>query len=299
MSDSVSARKRSILDCEECLSPAEAFSIVADETRLAILEALWESDDRPVPFSELRRRVGVDDSARFNYHLGKLRGQFVKKTDDGYDFRLAGEKVVRAVLAGTFNEDPVVEPFVASGSCVACDGDLIATYQDERLTLTCDACGRIHAHEEFPPGGLDGRSPDDLLSAFDQRVRHLHCLAADGVCPECGGTTETLLSSETAPFDLDVVVSHRCSQCAYTVVSPIGLVLLDESAVLSFLSARGDDVCGTPFWHFPWVVGDDALTVVDSDPWRIEVEIRHDDEVLTVELDEALRCVDSSVGNVS
>ncbi|KTG28444.1 winged helix-turn-helix domain-containing protein [Haloferax profundi] len=295
MSDSASIREDSVLDCDDCLSPAEAFAIVADETRLTILEALWESPDRPVPFSELRRRVGVDDSARFNYHLGKLRGQFVHKTDEGYDFRHAGEKVVRAVLAGTFNEDPVLPAFPAPGTCVSCDGPLEADYGDEKLTIACADCERVHAHEEFPPGGLQNRSTDALLSAFDQRVRHLHCLAADGVCPECGGTTSTELSRDTDPFELDVVVNHRCAQCAYEAVSPVGLVLLDESTVLGFLSSRGDDVCGTPFWRFSWVVGDDALTIVDDDPWRISVRIEHESDALVVELDETLACIDSRV----
>ncbi|ELK55234.1 hypothetical protein D320_05641 [Haloferax sp. BAB-2207] len=295
MSDSASVREDSVLDCDDCISPAEAFGIVADETRLTILEALWESPDRPVPFSELRRRVGVDDSARFNYHLGKLRGQFVRKTDEGYDFRHAGEKVVRAVLAGTFNEDPVLPAFPAPGSCVACGGSLEADYGDEKLTISCADCARVHAHEEFPPGGLEGRSSEALLSAFDQRVRHLHCLAADGVCPECGGTTSTALSRDADPFDLEVVVTHRCAQCAYEAVSPVGLVLLDESTVLGFLSSRGEDVCGTPFWRFPWVVGDEALTVVSEEPWRIRVRIDADDEHLVVELDGDLSVVDSAV----
>ncbi|WP_416840589.1 winged helix-turn-helix domain-containing protein [Haloferax sp. DFSO52] len=298
MSDSVSAREQSVLDCDDCLAPADAFAIVADETRLEILEALWESPDRPVPFSDLRRRVGVDDSARFNYHLGKLRGQFVRKTDDGYDFRHAGEKVVRAVLAGTFNEDPVLPAFPAPGTCVACDGPLEAAYANEKLTLGCADCGRVHAHDEFPPGGLQGRSTEALLSAFDQRVRHLHCLAADGVCPECGGTTTTSLTRETGRYELDVVVSHRCAQCAYEALSPVGLVLLDEPTTLGFLSSRGDDVCGTPFWQFPWVVGNDALTVVDDDPWHITVRIEHGSDALVVELDESLTPVDSHVETV-
>ncbi|WP_049907794.1 winged helix-turn-helix domain-containing protein [Haloferax elongans] len=293
MSDSAPTHEDTLLGCEDCISPAEAFAIVADETRLNILEALWESPDRPVPFSELRRRVGVDDSARFNYHLGKLRGQFVRKTDDGYDFRHAGEKVVRAVLAGTFNEDPVLPAFPAPGTCVDCDGALEATYADEKLTIACADCGRVHAHEEFPPGGIDGRSPEALLGAFDQRVRHLHCLAADGVCPECGGTTETVLTPESDLYDLDVVVSHRCGQCAYEAVSPVGLVLLDETTVLGFLSSRNTDFCATHFWRFPWVVGNEALTVVDTDPWRLRVRVEDGDEALVVELDETLTCVDS------
>jgi DNA-binding transcriptional ArsR family regulator len=61
----------SIQACEDCIAPAEAFSVVANETRLSILEALWRAPHSPVSFSELRQRVGMADSAQFNYHLGR------------------------------------------------------------------------------------------------------------------------------------------------------------------------------------------------------------------------------------
>lgn len=117
-----------LVACEDCLAPAEAFAVVANETRLRILEALWNASERPVTFSELRRAVDMRDSAQFNYHLGKLTGQFVKKTDEGYDFHYAGKKVVRAVLEGSFNQDPVLEPFEIDGVCIECGGRLEASY---------------------------------------------------------------------------------------------------------------------------------------------------------------------------
>ena len=58
--------ERTILNCEDCLAPAEAFSVVANESRLAILEALWRAPHRPVSFSERRRAAGMTDSAQFN-----------------------------------------------------------------------------------------------------------------------------------------------------------------------------------------------------------------------------------------
>ena len=69
----------SVLECTECLDPADAFALIGNETRLAILEALWAADERPVSFSELRRAVGMRDSAQFNYHLQKLTGHFVTR----------------------------------------------------------------------------------------------------------------------------------------------------------------------------------------------------------------------------
>ena len=103
--------KPDIQECVECVAPADAFALIGNETRLSILEALWRADDGPVRFSVLNEMVGMRDSAQFNYHLGKLTDQYVRKTEDGYELRTAGAKVVRAVLAGSFTEHPRREPF--------------------------------------------------------------------------------------------------------------------------------------------------------------------------------------------
>lgn len=277
--------ERTILDCEDCLAPAEAFSVVANESRLAILEALWRAPDGPVSFSELRREVGMADSAQFNYHLGKLTGQFVRSVDDGYECRHAGEKVVRAVLEGSFNENPSLEPFDIEGRCVACGGSLQARYADERLTIACSRCTKRHGHYPFPPGGLNDRTREEVVAAFDQRVRHLHCLAADGVCPECGGRMRTELTRDDAWLGTAIGVSHECVQCRHTLRSTVGLRLLDHSAVVSFHRDHGIDLCATPYWHHAWCVSDDHTTVRSADPWDIEVAILLGGEELRIALD--------------
>src|SRR6056297_1502805 len=118
-------------DCEDCVAPAEAFSVIANETRLSILEGLWAAPERPVSFSDLRREVGMRDSAQFNYHLKQLTDHFVVQTEEGYDFRQAGKKVVRAILAGSFNEHPEIGPFEVEGTCAECGSNLQAYYDDE------------------------------------------------------------------------------------------------------------------------------------------------------------------------
>ena len=101
-------RADELQDCEDCLAPADTFAIVGEESRLAILEALWRLD-APAAFSDLRAEVGTRDSAQFNYHLGKLTDQFVHKTDAGYELRTAGERIVQAILAGSFTQRPDVK----------------------------------------------------------------------------------------------------------------------------------------------------------------------------------------------
>ncbi|MFC4451004.1 ArsR/SmtB family transcription factor [Halorussus aquaticus] len=280
------AEESTIRDCEDCVAPAEAFSVIANETRLSILEALWKASDRPVNFSELRREVGMRDSAQFNYHLKQLTDHFVVQTDDGYDFRQAGKKVVRAILAGSFNEHPEMGPFDVEGTCATCDGGLQAYYSDEMLVIECKECEKNHGCYPFPPGGLNDRTREEIMDAFNQRVRHLHCLAADGVCPECNGRMSTTITRDDEDFlGLEVRVDHECEQCHHQLYSAVGLSLLDQSDVVTFHREHGVDLCTTPYWDLAWCVSDEQTTILSEDPWQILVEIPLDDEVLSVTLD--------------
>ncbi|ELY41783.1 winged helix-turn-helix domain-containing protein [Natronorubrum tibetense] len=291
-----SSERESVLACTDCLDPADAFALIGNETRLAILEALWLADDRPVAFSELRREVGMRDSAQFNYHLQKLLGQFVVQTEDGYDFKHAGEKVVRSVIAGSFNEHPTIDPFPVEGSCVACGGPLEACYRDERLAIGCRDCEHGHGEYGFPPGGLNNRTRDEVAAAFDQRVKHLHCLAADGVCPECSGRVEShVVEDDDCCLGATVRIDHECVQCGHTLCSAPGLRLLDHSQVVSFHRERGVSLDERPYWTLPWCVSDEYTTVVDRDPIRIRVRVPLEGDELRATLDEALTVLETTV----
>ncbi|MFC7235420.1 winged helix-turn-helix domain-containing protein [Halosegnis marinus] len=298
MSDSQTEDADSILACGECISPAEAFAVVGNETRLSILEALWRMD-RPAAFSDLRREVGMSDSAQFNYHLSKLTGQFVRKTDDGYDFRSAGRSVIAAVLSGTLNQDPRLDPFEVEGECVDCGAALEAYYRNEEVRIRCSDCGRNHGGYSFPPGGLEDRTREELMDAFNQRARHLSCLSADGVCPECSGRMETRLFDVDGEngFDLDVRVEHECRRCHHTIYSSVGLVLLDDAEVVSFYRDHGIDLNAVPYWTLEWCVTDEYTTVErnggSDGTWRITVAVPVEDEELVVSLDGSLNVLDT------
>lgn len=47
-----------LTECTECVPPADAFALIADETRIAILEALWKLETRPVFRYSCGRRDG-------------------------------------------------------------------------------------------------------------------------------------------------------------------------------------------------------------------------------------------------
>ncbi|MFC7058884.1 winged helix-turn-helix domain-containing protein [Halovenus salina] len=280
---------------ESNVSPAEALSVIANETRLDILEALWRAEDRPIRFSELFDRVDLEDSAQFNYHLKQLTDQFVAKSEKGYDLRFAGGQVIRAIRTGTFTRQPDIDPFDVQGSCTRCGGPLVASYADEQLSITCGDCEKAHGQYPFPPGGLADRTPEEIARAFDERVRHLHCLAADGVCPVCSGRMETTIEREE-PCCLDVTVraEHVCQQCRHELCSPVGLVLLDETRVASFYDNHGISLTDRPYWTLPWCVDDEYTTVESEDPFSISVRIPVGSEELHVTLDEELTVAETT-----
>ncbi|MEZ3116826.1 ArsR/SmtB family transcription factor [Halobaculum sp. MBLA0147] len=282
------------------LSPAEAFALLGNETRIEILRALQTAvaerpDDEPVPFSDIYDRVDVDDSAHFNYHLKQLRDHFVRKEGDGYRFRTPGWKVVRSVFAGTFTGLSDAGPFEAPGTCYHCDGPLAARYVEERLSIECEDCGRSHVDYPFPPGGLDDRTPDEFLDAFHHHVRHHYCLAADGVCPECMGRVETTVDPDTEVPDWDVAVVHTCRRCDNRLTSTLGLNLLDTTPVLTFHADRGVDLTTRPFWRNDWCVSDRRTTLLSTEPVRARLALPCDGDVLRVTVDETFSVLETSV----
>lgn len=74
-------------------SLADSFDLLADETRLRIVRVLLAAEPQALRFSELRDRAGVRDTGRFNYHLGRLRGPFVEKREDGYVLTPVGRRL--------------------------------------------------------------------------------------------------------------------------------------------------------------------------------------------------------------
>ncbi|MFB6103348.1 MAG: hypothetical protein ABEJ73_12400 [Haloplanus sp.] len=64
------------------LRPDDAFTLLADRTRIKIIRALGDASTPGVPetlsFSELRRRADISGSGRFNYHLIVSRELFYR-----------------------------------------------------------------------------------------------------------------------------------------------------------------------------------------------------------------------------
>lgn len=298
----------------------EAFKQLASEKRLAILLAIWElhapfEDDQAVPFSVLRKRVGMRDKGHFHYHLNKLEGRFVRKTDGGYELRRAGLHLVQAIIAGTGIQNPVLDPAEIDLDCYLCGGSTMVTYRDEMLFWICAECDGLKdpddapegllAAGEFDPAGFTDRSPAELLNAaftggvlqfglggvcdtcrgpMDGWLRVCDDHATEGMCPNCG-------------WQAAVVARFRCTVCKrHHQVVPWWLVI-DHPAVVAFYYDRGVSLQYEDGVSFQPRIASNLQAhhdqeLVSADPPQVRVTIQYEGDELQLTLDEELNVID-------
>jgi DNA-directed RNA polymerase subunit RPC12/RpoP len=303
-------------------SPTAVFSLLGDETRVGILEALGETPNDAVPFAVLRERVGVPDSGQFNYHLGRLRGPFVRRTDEGYRLTYAGRQVVGAMHAGTYTASATIDRIPVEGDCLLCGGDVVAAYADETAVVECADCGEWRNELPFPPGSLDQFERADLPLAFDRWMRHVFRGIVDGFCVTCAGRTEGRLAIDDGDAgdgddtgDSDEVgagdrngdrdgdgegsdsspstyVEYTCGRCGTAARASTPLPALFHPAVQGFFYERGIDLDRRPTWQLREVLVPD-VTLDGRDPLRATVRFAGEAESLAVVVE-----ADARVGGV-
>lgn len=301
----------------------EAFGLLANETRLAILRVLYEADG-PLTFSELRRRVEVPDSGMFNYHLEKLLGHFVRQTDDhvgdaradgGYELRYAGEQVIRAVLAGVIGVDPVLEPVEVDESCPFCGSLVELGYRDEKLGLRCTSCPGVvdlgypsgtFLNYGFPPAGFRDRSLEEVFEAahvlYDAKITPM----MKGVCPECAGRVDASLTvcedhdaadglCDACETRFPIWSRYTCRNCQYARTAMVWFELLLYPAVVAFYHEHLGLEEPVPFNK---LTNDNAQffeaideEVLDREPLRIRVTVDGGDAALEVIVDERMEII--------
>jgi len=301
--------------------------LLSDETRLAILLALWESYDpygpeEAIPFSELYDRVAVSDSANFTYHLNKLTDHFVEKTDDGYHLRNAGRVLVRTVIAGTGLEETTTSVTEIGMSCTRCgEARMEISYRDGAVYLTCPTCEGFVTTEkhprgiiavfEFDPAGVAGRSPPELLAASAIRSRNNLRMMMEGVCPACSGSIDASLrlcehhdpgTGEVCPScgTLDSVrARYVCTVCKRKSSRPVEFTVVEHPAVVAFYDDHGIDIRRDVDDIEGFIRGAELLwamehTIVSTDPVRIRVTVPCEGEELRLTLDETRDVIDIS-----
>lgn len=307
-----------------------ALKLLGDETRLAILMALWEAHEPYGPvgtmsFSELYERVAIRDSANFTYHLDKLTDHFVEKTTKGYQLRNAGLILVRTIIAGTGLEGSETPATELDISCTRCgQARMKISYRDGAIYIMCPECEGYATTEqlphgtiavfEFDPAGLAGRSPLELLAAAAIRSRNNFRMMMEGVCPSCSGPINASLrlcedhdigTSEVCPncgTRDSARVRHICQVCKRKSSRPVELTVAEHPAVISFYDEHYIDIRRDIDDTEGFVRGAQLIwamdhTIVSMDPVRIRVTIPCEDEELHLMLDANRDVIDISEDN--
>ncbi|MCU4744334.1 DUF7351 domain-containing protein [Natronoglomus mannanivorans] len=312
------------------LSPEAAFAVLGNETRFTILQTLWElyEPDDPanvvkfsdlydsedtVTFSDLYDRVGYGDSGNFNYHLEKLVGHFVRRTEDGYELTQAGLEIAQAVIAGTVRECPSIDTATIDEGCPRCGAPIVSDYENHHLAVSCSRCSGIWQDSTgehgvlftlpFPPTGLSGRTAEEAFHATLaynlNRIRSF----IDGVCPNCSSAVEESLDVCTTHEPGDeggcprcnrqhaIEVSEICRQCKTVARGPLTIAILAAPVVTAFYYDHGVE-----HRFASWETFRRAQTVdeeiLETDPLRVRLTVTVEGDTLRLTLDETLNVVD-------
>ncbi|MFB6108240.1 MAG: winged helix-turn-helix domain-containing protein [Haloplanus sp.] len=285
------------------LTPDDAFTLLANRTRIKIIQALGDASTPGVPetlpFSELRRRANVSGSGRFNYHLDRLRDQFVEHTDEGYRLSYPGVRVYQAIKAGTFTDSVRIDPFELDGACHVCGATQVAAYRDSMFRVRCTDCEAVFYKYFLPPSSLGERSTEGVLRAANERIQREIASMSKGVCPWCCGrmSARVLAADEDMPHRDNPAIEHRvlhaCETCDGAIYTRLGGLVVSHPAVVSFFHDHGTDVFERHIWRLPFAASDERTTVVSTDPWRAEVVAPCDGDELVVRLDDGPSVVDT------
>lgn len=285
----------------------DAFSRVANDTRFEIIQSLWSAaadGEAPLAFSALRERTGIQDSGKFNYHLGELVPQFVRDTEEGYTLTWAGRKVIGAAVSGVYTDatSTAVGP-LGVGTCPNCSGTLEGTYANGEMVIECADCGVIVTDGlNAPPIVAADHEHDELPTVLNKLLLTEIQKTVRGFCEICTGRVETSIyrpedipsgGDDDAEDDIGEMFGVRatCQACGYRSHGVVGAYLLDHPAVTAFLWDAGIDIRDTPVWELEWLF-EPHTVLLEEDPLRVEVTVSVGEDTLVLTVDENLTVLD-------
>lgn len=310
------------------IQPDEAFAILGNDTRMKILQTLGTANS-PVPFTELHNRVDVRDSGRFNYHLDKLVGHFVDQTDDGYELKIAGERVIDAVLSGAISHSPTVEPTELDERCYHCETPIWIDYKDQVAYIYCRGCsGNFDISEDvlrdrfedaeraakfsvkssnvFPPALVKGRSAAQIHRAAGTRF-HLDMFSWGlDLCPRCSAPLDPSvevceehevseeLCSECSNLQATMLVT-TCTNCTYSKDGLFSYRLFSHTAMLDFITDHDLNPIAPDslesFWGHFTPYEEEILSV---DPFEARFKFTIEGDAITFTINDELTVIDAT-----
>lgn len=286
------------------VDPDEVFGLLADETRVSILQALWEADGTRATFSELRRAVGMPDSGQFNYHLDKLVGRFLTKTDDGYALTQAGKQINGAIEAGAYTMDASIDPIPLERACVNCGGTRTLHYEEESVAVRCDSCP-IRYDFVVPAGVFVGANRSAIPDLASRYLRTSFYQISQGFCSFCMGRVEPSVkpTADVIGPDSDLpegigkefgkipVAQFDCLQCGATITTGLDFVFLDHPAVAGFYHDHGINLQERSIWELT-SLHPDQTQIRSADPFRAEITFTIGTNSRSIVVDQRLDVID-------
>lgn len=281
-------------------SAADIFRLLSDETRVDILRAvavaqaeLEEAGSGPaeLAFSDIYDHIDVENTSKLSYHLGELTGTYLRKSEAGYSLSHAGERIVRFILSGNYEEPDSFGPEPVSGVCVFCGEEALeASLSQQFFRIDCTACEQQVAGQPITPAQARTRETAALIRSVKLQSAEDYRQVRRGLCPECGArvTAEVMELPESPLPDADpFLVTSQCEACLRTYNSPLTYSVAYHPASVAFHWDHGIDVTTNGIWEFHEYVYEGRWTSqqVASDPDAYEVVLRCGDDALRLRLD--------------
>jgi hypothetical protein len=284
-----------VLDPEMTIErAADALGEIAHPDRLDILLALKSNYYHGLSYSELLEATNFENSGRFDYHLKQLTGRFVKKEDNKYELRSAGNEIVLLVQRGDLTPQMKTEEVPIERYCQDCNSQIKAWYENGRVLAWCHHCPTEVMHNEVPPRTAATGDIGTILDVVSLLTMARMSMSVRGHCPNCGCRKERaiVLDHYWDRFDYPAVTNCKCG---YSTYAAVGMMILTKAPVISFLAERGIDAFEPRWWRFPWTYHEKYATLVNEDPTRVRVDIEAERDVLEVTVSNEFQIVDTAV----
>lgn len=285
---------------------ADMFALLSDESRVEILRAVAVAQSKqgpsnsgfaPLSFSAIYERVEIGNTSKLSYHLGELAGTYLRKVEGGYTFTHAGEQIVRFILAENFRQPPDIDSIETEGMCLFCgETQLEAGLDDQYFMVRCPSCDRPVTGYIVTPAQARARSGPALLESLKRKQGMEFSLVREGICPECAGEIQTaVLDASEQSLPADVPVSYftvdECEACLRRYSGPLTYSAVFRPASIAFYWDHGVDIFATGWWELHRYLREGLWSAerIATDPVEYRVELRHEDAVFRVFLDDAAR----------
>lgn len=297
----------------------DAFALLGNKIRAEIIkmfgeEYIQENSAPVLRFSEVRSRMDGDiDPSRLHYHLRKLVGHFIEKTDNAYRLGPQGALFFVFVRAGFFSQQNMAVADKQEGhmsvnvefDCHYCRTSVDATVNGGTVRVQCPTCEHLYDSLEPLSGVFEGEDDMGQLSHFSKWANFIHLGWARGICPICGYLLGAeFLEPDEIPLSRQskrdkVRVFRPCNHCGLSYYLSVGEALLADPDLLSFCYDHGVDVVSTSVWELEFAATDKHVTVRSTNPWEVALQVTYDGDTLELVVNGDLTVIERNRSGVS